>query len=110
MSCDNNVIYSTFGNVLSINFTNKKTGEFVDVSAALRFVIVVGDTTIDSQVTPAVFVLTQANIGIVGVMLGNLGIAKGTYAIRVVVHDVLAPSGIVWAHEKDKTSLAVTVV
>jgi hypothetical protein len=75
------------GRANSVKIAIKNNGAVIDHSAITRLALYVGTTLFDSQVTPALFDLTNA--GHVEIHLGNASpaLAVGRYPCKLIIYD-----------------------
>lgn len=68
--------------------------ELADHSTVTRIVLMFGTVAIDSDVTPAIFDLTET--GYIGIKLGGQGLRAGRHYATITTFDAQHPNGEVW--------------
>lgn len=86
------IIYNNRNNALELSL--QSDGTAIVHNTLTRCQLIVGATTLDSNTTPALFDLTQADRLVL--KLGSAGLTAGKHLARLVVFDALNTSGLVW--------------
>jgi hypothetical protein len=80
----------------TVDLLLKADGSAQDLSGVTRMVLVVGETEIDSDLSPDAFDWDTGTTGKVVLALGDESLSEGTYTAWLVVYDASNPDGIVW--------------
>lgn len=88
----NQAAYNGRDNAISLQLTSDNA--VITHTGLTRCQLLVGDTMLDSALTPSLFDMTNADRIILN--LGGAGLAIGTYAAILYVFDGNGPNGVRW--------------